>query len=75
MQGRGRVRIRRTHLPYLLLEGALLRAPCGLLLGRWPAVIRIRVGDGPVIERFDVLGLLLDVSVGGILLFELVAVA
>ena len=37
--------------------------------------IRPSVGEGPVIDGFDVLGPLLYLSMLGILLFELVAVA
>jgi hypothetical protein len=66
------VRLWRTHLPECLLEGVLLRAPCGFLLGRMQTGIRTGVGDGPLIERFDVLGSLLHL---GILLFEFVAIA
>src|SRR5258707_5425544 len=55
MQGRRRVRIRRTHLPQLLLEGILLLAALGLLLGRWPAGVRTGVGDDPLIDGFDIL--------------------
>ncbi len=55
MQGRRRVRRMRTHLPQLLLEGILLLAALGLLLGRWPAGVRTGVGDGLLIDGFDIL--------------------
>ena len=69
------MRVRRTELPQLLLEGALMLAPSGLLLGRRQARIRPGVGNGPVIDGFDILSPLLYLSIFGILLFELVAIS
>src|SRR5579859_6232164 len=75
MQGRGRVRIRDTQLPQLLLEGVLLLAALGLLLSRRQADIRAGVGDGPLIDGLDILDPLLHLLSIRILLFELMAVA
>src|SRR2546421_924371 len=75
MQGRGRVRIGRTPLPQLLFEGVLLPAPRSLLLGRRQARIRTWVGDGALIDGFDVLGPLLHLLIIGILLFEIMPMA
>src|SRR5258708_34079586 len=55
MQGRRRVRRMRTHLPQLLVEGILLLAALGLLFGRCPAGVRTGVGDGLIIDGFDIL--------------------